>query len=216
MDGSILEKKLHASPCLGFPGSQTALPLPPPSCALFMCLHLHMNLLEGSARLIFQVNDRALGERFMSGMQRFSKSWKNFTIQLISLFPALPSARDKCREAVIMQLEQVCLSGGLGYKSDGKPTLCSKKDFKSIPRSPPHPGPSMPSPTQLPSPQPQSCNWGGGRELRRGFSEGSTVLSSPKRSLRVFKSSFVCIQLVAMLFVRRFGWSKQLLPPRQY
>ena len=89
-------KKLHVSSHYRFSGSQTALPLLHPS--RYLCVSTYMNLVYACARLIFQVNHRALGERLMSGMQRFSKLWKSFTIQLISLFARYKSARDKGRE----------------------------------------------------------------------------------------------------------------------
>ena len=100
-------KKLHVSSCYTFSGSQTALPHLHP--VRYLCVSIYMNLLYGFARLIFQVNDRALGERLMSGMQRFSKLWKSFTIQLISLFPTLQKCKGQRQRAVIMQISQVCL-----------------------------------------------------------------------------------------------------------
>lgn len=90
-----------------FSGSQTA--LPHLHSAHYLCVSICMNLLEGFARLIFQVNDRALGERLMSGMQSFSKLLKSFTIQLISLFSTLQKCKGWMQEAGIMQISQVCL-----------------------------------------------------------------------------------------------------------
>lgn len=90
-----------------FSDSQTA--LPHLHSAHYLCVSICMNLLEGFARLIFQVNDRALGERLMSGMQSFSKLLKSFTIQLISLFSTLQKCKGWMQEAVIMQISQVCL-----------------------------------------------------------------------------------------------------------
>lgn len=91
-----------------------------------------MYLRDGFARVIFQVNDRALGGRLMPGMYRFSKLLKSLALQLISLFPHSESVKDECKEAVMMPVSRVGKSWGAG--ADGDETdRDSGKDLQAIP-----------------------------------------------------------------------------------
>lgn len=74
------------------------------------------------AWLIFQVKDRALGGRLMSGVYRFSKLLKSFPLQLISL-SLFQNCEGWVKETIMMPVSLVCKSRGARADSDREMTL---------------------------------------------------------------------------------------------
>lgn len=152
MDRAFWRKRpMHHLPSKLILWCPTALPPPPPNCssAHGLCVCICMYLRDGFAWLIFQVKDRALGGRLMSGVYRFSKWLKSLALQLISLSP-FQNCEGWVKETVMMPISLVCKSRGARADNDREMT---QKDLQAIPCSPYHPTDCACS-----YPFPSSCN----------------------------------------------------------